>query len=219
MKTCTVCGEEKPLDEFYARMRYGALRPYARCKECLKAYERERYEPHPKPRQTAEDKKARVSRWQKANRGKMSQWKRTSREKKLDQYKARDAEYYQRAKEQIRQRLAIWRDANREVVRLRSKASTLARRAKGWRGDLKAIGLAVQDCLEGYRIGDRYWDVYESRLIDEPTIDHIVPVSAGGTHTLENFCVTSHALNSSKSDLPLIVWLARRAALLKSGDS
>jgi 5-methylcytosine-specific restriction endonuclease McrA len=219
MKTCVACGETKPLSEYYARVRYGAVRPYARCKECLKAYERDRYEPHPRPKQTAEEKKVWVSRWQKANRDKMTRWARVSREKKLDQYKAKETEYYHRSKEQKLQQARLWRDANREVVRLYSKAATQARRAKGWRHDLKAIRLAIQDCLESYRIGDQYWDVYESRLIDEPTIDHIVPLSAGGSHTSDNFCITSVSSNSQKSDAPLIVWLAKRAALLKSDGS
>lgn len=48
-KLCNVCGETKPLSEYYARNRNTEGRQttyYGKCKECEKAYQRKRYRKH-----------------------------------------------------------------------------------------------------------------------------------------------------------------------------
>lgn len=41
-------------------------------------------------------------------------------------------------------------------------------------------------------------------------VDHIVPVSRGGTNHIDNLCVACYECNSSKADLLLEEWEARR---------
>ncbi len=79
------------------------------------------------------------------------------------------------------------------------------------RGDARDVYAAMAATLESYRIGSLYWDAYDSKLIENPTIDHIIPVSRGGTNQESNFALTSKSNNSSKNSLPLLVWLAKRA--------
>lgn len=43
------------------------------------------------------------------------------------------------------------------------------------------------------------------------TIDHVEPLSKGGTHSLDNIAPACFVCNSSKKATPLVVWLARRA--------
>lgn len=45
-----------------------------------------------------------------------------------------------------------------------------------------------------------------------PTLDHVVPLIAGGAHDESNITVACLACNSSKSHTPLVVWLAKKAA-------
>lgn len=44
------------------------------------------------------------------------------------------------------------------------------------------------------------------------TMDHIEPLKTGGAHDIENIAPACRYCNPSKSDTPLLVWLARRAA-------
>ncbi len=78
-----------------------------------------------------------------------------------------------------------------------------AARIKGMREDVRTV-------LDLYCVDGMYWDVYDSCLISDPTIDHIEPLFLGGTNVLDNLTVTSLANNSSKRDTPLTLWMLRR---------
>ena len=69
MKTCKVCGIEKPLDDFYkmAQMRDGHRNE---CKACNLAAKAARYRADPEPT------KARVRKWQAENRERAKEWQR-----------------------------------------------------------------------------------------------------------------------------------------------
>lgn len=84
------------------------------------------------------------------------------------------------------------------------------RRAEHRGLDRKEAVQAVRECLEGYRVGNLYWDVYSSCLIERPIIDHIEPLGNGGSHLADNLCVTDYKTNRDKSENVLIVWLAKR---------
>jgi hypothetical protein len=131
---------------------------------------------------------------------------------KADKQKSREyqAKHFQENKEKIRLRNKEFRDANLENVRLRYLAAIYKRRAFGCDRRKSEVKAAISVALESYRIGDLYWDVYDSRLIEVPTVDHVVPVSLGGTNHEDNFVVTSLANNSSKNKTPLLLWMLRR---------
>ena len=69
MKTCKICGIEKPLDDFYkmAQMRDGHRNE---CKACNLAAKAARYRADPEPT------KARVRKWQSENRERVAEWHR-----------------------------------------------------------------------------------------------------------------------------------------------
>lgn len=121
-------------------------------------------------------------------------------------------QWYIANKERIRIRNQEFRKANPEKMRARYIAAIYKRKAFGCDKKNPEVRRAIEATLESYRIGDQYWDVYESKLIDKPTIDHIVPLSAGGDNSADNFTVTSLSNNSSKNKLPLTVWLTKRVA-------
>ncbi len=122
------------------------------------------------------------------------------------------ADFFQANKERIRIRNLATRRLNPTPTRARSSAATSKRRSKDPTCRLSETRAAIEYTLESYRIGDEYWDVYSSELIKTPTVDHLTAIFRDGTNAVENLTVTSLANNSSKGVLPLLVWLAKRAA-------
>lgn len=131
---------------------------------------------------------------------------------RLAKKKAWHADNFQENKERIRLRNMQRRRDRPDIVRARAIASAIRRSSFGDNRRIPEIKQAVADALDSYRIGGMYWDVYESKLIEVPTVDHIDPISRGGLNVFENLTVTGLATNSSKGSLPLIVWMAKRAA-------
>jgi hypothetical protein len=129
------------------------------------------------------------------------------------------AAHYQANKESIRLRNKRFRDANLEKTRLRYLAAIYKRIARGCDKRNKDIRNAIAATLDAYRVGDLYWDVYSSELIAVPTIDHIVPLAAGGGNGAENFCVTSGANNTAKNRTPLLIWLLKRPPSFRPAGS
>jgi hypothetical protein len=191
-KQCNMCKTVKPADEFPFITRNGRKALGSYCNQC----ESDR-------RKTEEYKIFRRA-YEKQLRTEGRLWINKAEGKNYA------AEYYQQNKEQIRQRNKAFRDANPEIMRKRYIAAIYKKLAAGCDKRLKHIKLAITEALDSYRIDNMYWDVYSSELIEVPTIDHIVPLSAGGVNTADNFCVTSRLNNSSKNNLPLLVWLAKR---------
>lgn len=130
-------------------------------------------------------------------------------------FKARKRASHLRNLDDHRRRCRDWVAKNPEKRKLTSKASEHKRREGGWNKDSRAVRSHINDALESYRIGDQYWDVYNSCLIDNPTVDHIVPVSKGGRSDAGNLCVTSMPTNSSKFNDSLIVWMLKRASVIQ----
>jgi hypothetical protein len=205
-KICTLCLCEKPKTEFYARN--------ARCKPCKLKADTARYVRKREPLPVSPNENSKVcidcrlpkvlndfysfSSTRYGGVRKHAKCKECQRA-----YVKAGTAYHERNKERIRKR---------NLVRYEATGGRANQYPKTERPDGRKIAqAAVVECLELYRIGDQYWDVYDSRLIDSPTIDHIVPVTAGGTHTADNFCVTSLENNASKGNRSLLVWLAKRA--------
>jgi hypothetical protein len=87
-KTCRICGETKPLDDFYrmAGMRDGHRNE---CKACNLAQKKSRYDADP------ETHIERVTRWREANRERFNEFQRRNNARPERKRKSRDA-YYRR---------------------------------------------------------------------------------------------------------------------------
>jgi hypothetical protein len=193
-KKCVRCGQTKPIELF----RWSSLRDRANgeqkryrdswCPDCRNEYNRN----HPGIKQ----KKAAYQR----------------------KYRLRDLEEFKRKKRASRQANAAthnargqrWVARNPEKRRLSVLACEHNRRAAKWRKSRGLCREAVEQTLALARIGDWYLDAYTGELIDNPTIDHVTPLSLGGTNDADNLCITSLANNSSKFNDVLIVWLVKR---------
>lgn len=54
---------------------------------------------------------------------------------------------------------------------------------------------------------------------DHPTTDHLIPLSRGGKHSIDNIKICCMSCNSSKSNKTLIEWLGLNRAILNDGSS
>jgi 5-methylcytosine-specific restriction endonuclease McrA len=52
--------------------------------------------------------------------------------------------------------------------------------------------------------------VYCGKRYNELTIDHIVPISKGGEHDINNTVPACRSCNASKNDRPLLLWMYYR---------
>ena len=170
MKTCTRCGEEKPLDEYH---RNKALRDgrQAYCKSCVKAYRAEWRERPEVQAQQAEYKAEYYSQ----NRDAILA--RQAEHRARPEVQAHQAEYYAENRDAILARRAEYCQANPHV----SWVNGYRRRAKKY-GFEPVIEPFTKDDLIA-RWGDACWHCggpFEQ-------LDHYVtPVALGGHHTLEN---------------------------------
>lgn len=106
-----------------------------------------------------------------------------------------------------------WRAKNPEA----SDALSLRyRQSKGGR-----LAAARKAALRRGVVTDEWTDDYITMLLDDPcsycggvggTIDHIVPIKAGGTSEWDNLTAACRSCNASKRDITLIGFLSRKAS-------
>lgn len=100
MKTCTKCGETKPLDGF-CRDRSRADGRQARCRECMAEYAR---------------------RYHDANRDKELERKRKWREENRDKAEEHQRRYREENRDKVQERQRRWREENRDYRRAADRA-------------------------------------------------------------------------------------------------
>lgn len=194
---CARCGEEKPLAAFGVdRGRACGLR--SRCKECLAIYNKGYRDAHrseakeraaKRYRRHADSVKVASASWRQANIVRVRELAAISRAKNRDRNRAlinrwRREHPEHRATSNSRRR-ALVRKAPGAGVPRREWANVLA----------DSLGLCAY-CNERRPL----------------TMDHIEPLALGGAHEVENVAAACRTCNGSKTDKPLLLWLAQRAA-------
>jgi 5-methylcytosine-specific restriction endonuclease McrA len=193
-KECAGCGAVKPLTEFH---RHGKrYRP--RCKECRKAETTAYYIAN------REACKARTKAWQEANperyRQQLKDWEakpgNAERKKELNRawkhaHQAQRKEYSQRPERRIYNRLNAKNQTARRKVRIGATLHPLT----------KAEWLDRQLEYEGRC-------AYCGEPVQEPTMDHVVPLIKGGDHSVGNIVPACGRCNRRKHDRDVLEFLA-----------
>ncbi len=181
-KTCSVCGEEKPLSEFYPRGNGGF---YARCKACeRKAQDEARF----------------------ADPEKRKEQKRESYLRNLEHVRTYNRKYYEEHSDEIAKRVKDWRTENPDRHR-ETHALTEQRRRSRKKGTQSTLTKTEWNAVKAFFSDEEgcfcaYCGVHTSAL----TQDHVIPLSKGGDHSAHNIVPACRTCNTRKATKDIWDW-------------
>jgi 5-methylcytosine-specific restriction endonuclease McrA len=214
MKTCSKCGESKPLEDFNKNR---AIKDGldGKCRKCKKAYNfanKERNAATNTAWATANKgrKKETNSLWHTANKEKVAVKVLAWRLANLDRKAAQSVAWRQANRERNNSNQLAWAAANKEKVaatkasyakanpekRIQSQA---LRRARNMSNGVKLVTgneIATITAMPCTACG----------VAGPSQVDHIVPINRGGAHTIGNLMPLCPSCNASKCDLLYIEW-------------
>lgn len=220
LKTCSKCGGEKSLDDFYNRKRSRDGK-HVWCKDCCKAYNRD---PANKKRKNARQRERYAN--DAEYRQSQLDWAKEKRQTDPEYMRRLANESYHRNFEKNREarneRSRKWREDNpekaKEVYR-RSREKHIERARKACREWQKKNPERVRELVMRYharKLGatvgivdyeeilerDGLWCYLCDSAVEPDDIhfDHVVPLSKGGEHSMENIRVTHSLCNLTKAD-------------------
>lgn len=185
---CTRCAESKAPSEFHKATgkkapKHGFSMPCKACQRGVRAAQQLKYrERHP------ERVKASLAAW----RAKHPEYERERAQRRY----ANDPKYRERVRESAKAFAKLHPEYYRAAAKLR-------------RARLSGVVCDLTD-QETRELFEEYAGLCAYCHASATTIDHVVPISAGGSHTKANLVPACKACNSSKHDKPLLVWLATR---------
>lgn len=188
MKICTVCKTEKPVDQFYKDSRYTG--GYAtRCRECKQRQGRQNY------LNKREEKLAYYREYRAKNLDDVNRRKREGRALKRQETNALHRKYREANRDKERERQRKWRAKNPEKVlelNFRRRARKIAA-TKFYVAPKELRRILDQNCL--------YCGTEENI-----TIEHVVPLFRGGSHSIGNLAPACGKCNSSKGARFISEW-------------
>lgn len=198
-KTCTQCGESKPDIAFPFKHRAKNMRhPY--CKACVNLARRRKRAADPEAQRAKENAYWAANREKKAAKDK--RWRTTHQESLKAYFRLRNITHrnhlarnnrarYLRNRERYKPLYRAWKQANRDKVR----ASNAKRKALKRGSPVNTLTAQQWTAIKAH-FGHAC--VYCGRKMAHLTIDHIVPISHGGAHTLQNVVPACQSCNSKK---------------------
>jgi hypothetical protein len=215
MKACSKCGIEKPLEQ-YAKNKQTPDGLRRECKPCRKIYvaqwrlanlDRCRAVDAARRAANPEKVKAYTAKWNAANPEKLRAKRDAWRQANPGKFKARSARWHLANKEAVNARSAEWRKANPEA----SRAHRRNRRARKLEvGGTLSSGLAAK--LYGLQKGR--CACCREPLGDDYHLDHILPLTRGGTNTDDNIQLLRATCNLQKHAKHPIDYMQSKGFLL-----
>lgn len=175
-KKCTVCGKEKPATEFVYRI----------CKECKYKNKRDWYS------RSVLKVKEYNKKWQLEHPEYEKLYKRKEREKDPQKVNSYKLKLYYAKHEQYRDSAKKWRDANPE----KAKAPVRNRRAQKKNRNGKITAEEWTLILQKYNYTCLCCGRKEPEI--KITLDHVIPLSKGGLHKIDNAQPLCYSCNSRK---------------------
>lgn len=195
MKQCSKCQQVKSQSEFYGKKSSSdGLNSW--CKTCFKKQVSKRYTANPEPA------KQRSKKWRLDNPEKVKQNNKIWKSNNAEYAAIKNSEWRKNNHSQHLENTRKWSSNNQ----LRRRENELKRRAIKNKNGVYKISikelrkLRNQNCLYCEQIA-------------EITIDHIIPIARGGSHSIGNLAPACQSCNSSKGSKTITEWkMAKRKA-------
>lgn len=158
-----------------------------------------------------------VRKYQKANPEKIKRYGKLYRTKNAEAIRERRRAWYESHREIEIRNLAIWQSKNRGKCRSYSCRNNHNRRAR-LRNVRVYQKLLISDFINRIKSAkfiQCYWGIsginscpFGNRNVplSKRQIDHIIPISRDGAHSVHNLCASCSSCNSSKKDRSAFVW-------------
>ena len=219
MKRCNKCGEIKDINMFNKRK--GAKDGHrGQCKACRKEYYKEYHENNKDmikeyQKEYHENNKDMIKEYQKEyhenNKDKIKESKKEYRENNKDKIKESKKEYYENNKDMIKEYYENNKDMIKEYKKEYCKTHKIEYKAYSHkrRARIKSNGGSYTkaewlECLEFFDYKCAYSG--EPLTMDDASVEHVIPVSKGGTSYISNLIPCVLKYNISKNNTDLMGW-------------
>lgn len=189
-KPCSTCKVAKPLSAFRKNKDTKDGLTYV-CRDCLNAQYKEYRKRVPRIPTDEYLQKQRD---------------RDNAKKQLDPfaYAQKKSAYYQKNKAKYREQHKLW---------LQNKPGYNASKVKAY--NLRKSGTKVFEISASTIVAMRKKSCFYCGKQNAGTIDHVIPLSRGGTHSIGNLVPACHSCNSRKNNRFLIVWRIQKGEFKK----
>lgn len=204
MKKCNKCGEEFPATtEFFYKAK-NSLR--GDCKGCKQkqasdfrvenpGYDKRRYE-------KTRDRQLELSRkWYQENKEHVAAYNKKYKEENIEAVREKNRRWEEKNKEKRRKQQREWTENNRERYNAKMRKMN-AKRDAIKRGATTAEKFGREDVLEKWGTDCHICD--ELVDLEDWHMEHVVPLSKGGPHTLENVKPAHPICNLQKGTKPVV---------------
>ena len=194
-KVCSKCGVEKEIAEFSKdKAQKSGYRPS--CKQCVKEYKKKYYL---------------------SNKNKIKEYQQKNKEKIKQYRESYGKQYYEKNKEVL---LEKQREYKRKMYateegKAKRKLEKFERRSANKCG-AKYTGKEWTSCLEFFNNCDAYTG---EPLNGDVSVDHIIPIKAGGTNNINNLVPCKRSINSSKGSKDWLEWYKKQPFYSKKREN
>lgn len=190
MKTCYKCNQIKSLSDFYYRKDTGSHRN--ECKECTKAAKAVRESVDGiKEIRALKEKQRRIDKKEQIKAVRDKRYADPNQRLIIKENGKRSYEKLKISKPEILKAANSYQRAKRKIEINKETSSTTSEIRTWIKEAVKICSYCNNYCLTNYQI------------------DHIYPISKGGTHTIDNFTIACPSCNASKNATSLLIWMAK----------